>query len=763
MRIGYVTWIYVVTALAAAHVGAAPAQHGPAIVPSFAQRRNNIALGKPYTYNTAPFYRLTHNDTDLTDLTDGSLSHRRNQKIWFDRKACAWQGDSVVCIRLDLGAVEPIEEAAISLLGGAEQGGLKFPRQVDLLVSRDAVEWRLAGRFRKIADDAPGPCPFGVPKEEGKAWTFPLRFTGLKCAARYVGFKIEGDTAFIASDELYVFRGKFSPREARECERFQGSFGVHEFAPDRITVYFSKPTVYVSTNIQTYQTILCSDDRGDTKPRVTLRLDLPPGVELRRHMLNVRYGGACTDDPRRRSVMVDGKPYTRYEIETRGVRLKNWGHFFWTSDWAEGRRGALRISAASGQAVQPWEQYSIEAVRIDPVPQPKRIHVSVCWMPDLFWSKWPGCLEAMKTIGVTAMPFFPRYSYRDGKLKEGIGEALRDARNMGLEIIQNESPIHRLKGLLKDNPEIGCQPPSRKNRWTCPCYRGQQYLEEVEVIAQRFAALKPDWIIYDCEAYSGYSVAVSQACTRCREAFAQSGMTDWQRFACEKGNDFYRDVDKRIQEAVPGAKYERGSYGVMPSRVYHNIWDMKLLFPDLHQFAMPSIYRFRPVEIRAAVREQRQHIQTNDIIPWLQPGNLGEMPAEHVRCMLLEACLNGCRGATYYTSNGFDAADYKALSQAIAVLCQVEDIVRDGNPLTGASCGDKTVNIGGMALADKAVLLVSDYQSADRASSTVTLPKGFAGQVKELFPGPARIVRVADGQLRVTFGPERARVYLLVR
>jgi hypothetical protein len=64
-------------------VGTAP------VVPAFAQNRQNIAHGKPYTYNAVPNYRLTRNESDLTDLTDGSLSRRPGQKIWFDAKACA--------------------------------------------------------------------------------------------------------------------------------------------------------------------------------------------------------------------------------------------------------------------------------------------------------------------------------------------------------------------------------------------------------------------------------------------------------------------------------------------------------------------------------------------------------------------------------------------------------------------------------------------------------------------------------------------------
>ena len=739
------------------------AQDKPPNVPRFARRQKNIALGKPYKYSAVPAYRLTRNETDLLDLTDGSLSHRRNQKIWFDPKACAWKGESTVSIQLDLGAVEPIKEVAISLLGGAEQGSLKFPKQVELLVSHDAKNWRLAGRYRKRPPGQKASYPHYVPKEEGKAWTHALRFRTLKCAARYVGLKIHGDSSFIATDEMYVFRGYFPVAQAHALPKFEGEFVVHEFAPGRITAYFDTPTVYVSTNVQTYQALLCADDRANTKPPVKLRLDLPRGITLRRYMINTRYGGAHTDDPPSQEVTVGDQTYTRYKVATRGVKIRYWGHLFLASDWPDGKRGTMRLSAAAPDAEQPWEEYAIEAVRIDPVDRPKRVHVSVCWMTENFWIKWPGALEAMRAMGLTAVPFFPRHTFRDGKLAEGVFEARQRAAEMGFDILINESPIHRVRNLLKSDAEIGCQPPSRENKWMCPSYRGPHYQEEVEAIAQRFASLKPTWLIYDCEAFSGYKPEVSQNCTRCQKAFAASGLKDWQQFASEKGNEFYRDVDARIQQLVPGAQYQRGSYGVAPSRIYHGIWDMARLHPDLHQFAMPSIYRFRPVEVRDSVREQRQLLTTNDIVPWIQPGNLGQMPAEHVRCMLLESLLNGCRGVAYYTSDGFDAAKYDAMAQGIAVIRQIEDIVMDGQPLTGAQCSAKTVLLGGMAFGGKAALLVSDYDSPDGSEASVRLPARYRGGAAELTPDGPQNVSVVAGAIRTRFGPARARVYLLTQ
>jgi len=140
----------------------------------------NLALSKPYLYSSVPSYRLTTNATDLQDLTDGWLTSRKDDRIWFDATAVAWSDNPNINIQLDLGQVEPIKEIGIRLLGGAEQSGLKFPNQVIVLVSDDAAHWRQVAAFDRLSEaDLQA---FGVPLEEGVAYTYPLRFRELRAA-----------------------------------------------------------------------------------------------------------------------------------------------------------------------------------------------------------------------------------------------------------------------------------------------------------------------------------------------------------------------------------------------------------------------------------------------------------------------------------------------------------------------------------------------------------------------------------------------------
>ena len=72
-------------ALLALVVGVAHAQPEPR---PFEPEGNqeNLALRCSYLFSAIPSYRLTNNETDLQDLTDGLITSRTDDKIWFDAK-----------------------------------------------------------------------------------------------------------------------------------------------------------------------------------------------------------------------------------------------------------------------------------------------------------------------------------------------------------------------------------------------------------------------------------------------------------------------------------------------------------------------------------------------------------------------------------------------------------------------------------------------------------------------------------------------------
>lgn len=725
----------------------------------------NVALGRPYLFSAIPDYRLTHNDTDLQDLTDGFIV--AHDKIWFDAGACAWYGDPHLNIRVDLGEVYPIKEIGIRLLGGREQAGLRFPAEVIVLVSDDGITWRQVGRFVKPGFGPEDGNPLGMPPEEGVAYTYPLRFSDLGTAGRYVNFKITGDSAFIASDELWVLKGNHPVAGANRGTPYSGELIVHNFRPGALTAFFPKPRIYACNNAQSYQTLFGLDNRPEqTRNKAAeILVDLPDGVTLRRFKLNPRFGGAVADQFATEQIEDGGRTFTRYLIPTRGIWIKEWGTLFLQTTWEEGRSGPLRLGCRWEGGEQEPEEYTIEAVHLPPVTPPRQLLICVAWMTQMFWMDWPDGLQTSRACGFTAMPIFPRYApKRDTPQFQDYLNAVRAARDLGFTIADNESPIHAVVSQSKEHPEVMCQLPTGPGPMPCPSYRGQLWQEEVENIAQRYCWTQAEWMLYDCEAFSGYGYRAEQAktCTRCQEAYRQHGGT-WEKFISDQAAEFYRAVHARIRELASQARFQAGAYGVRPGEVYHGVWDWDILHPELHQFAMPSLYSFRPAPVGDEVRRLRALMTASDIIPWVQPGDLGEMPAEHVRAILLEVLLNGGRGVAYYTSEGFDGADLRAVAQAIAIVQPIEDLILEGEllDLTDFHCDRAQVRLGGVRCGNQAVLLVSEYDWPGTLECRVTLPARVNGPVYELTPEGRREVPLADGGLTVALDQLRARVYLL--
>ncbi|MEN6404332.1 MAG: hypothetical protein ABFD94_20485, partial [Armatimonadia bacterium] len=94
----------------------------------------NLAAGLTLRYAPQPGYRLTTDEEDPTNLTDGPFGERTDEKIWFEKRAVCWQSSPLVTIFADLGQVQPIGSVVARFLGGGEQGGLTFPDELRVLL-----------------------------------------------------------------------------------------------------------------------------------------------------------------------------------------------------------------------------------------------------------------------------------------------------------------------------------------------------------------------------------------------------------------------------------------------------------------------------------------------------------------------------------------------------------------------------------------------------------------------------------------------------
>ena len=91
----------------------------------------NLALGKKVEFFPPPNDDLTTDENDPYDLTDGKLSSRADDRVWFNKDAVGWYGGvgtaGGVLLVVDLGAPQPVGQIAIRVLGGHEQASLDLP------------------------------------------------------------------------------------------------------------------------------------------------------------------------------------------------------------------------------------------------------------------------------------------------------------------------------------------------------------------------------------------------------------------------------------------------------------------------------------------------------------------------------------------------------------------------------------------------------------------------------------------------------------
>ena len=164
------------------------------------------------------------------------------------------------------------------------------------------------------------------------------------------------------------------------------------------------------------------------------------------------------------------------------------------------------------------------------------------------------------------------------------------------------------------------------------------------------------------------------------------------------------------REKADGPEFRMGSYAVNPFEERYPTLRFKDLYPDILDFAMPSIYTTTPSEVRKRVAAERAMLNRDVIIPWLQPGNQGEKPAAALFEEMLGALLAGSEGVTYFTHHGFDAADLAAVAQGVLVINEYEDLMADGKPVTKWSATTKGLGICGKRRENQAIWMVTSEQ-----------------------------------------------------
>jgi hypothetical protein len=649
----------------------------------------NLALGRPARYSVPPDYDLTRADgSDTRDLTDGRLSAREDERIWFDSAAVGWyeagRPAEGVNILIDLGAVQPVGKVVARFLGGGEQNNLLFPAECTVVVSEDGQDFHRAASLCKLLPperDRAGEPGLYYLEEKGTAYVHPFVFP-VKVRARYIGLAVRAATDSLFCDEIAVIKGAFRAEDAPAPDRAQ----CVSFVTEGVIFGPSKPVLAISTNVVTPNFFRLLDGRpaAERSPEARCVIELPAAVTI--------LATEASRDIAVESFAAGGAPWRRWRLPLPAREVPNRElscmPFYLT---VEGRLPpephAVFYAESKGFAPNRMT-VPVRTIAIPKAPRLDGFHVSLAWMSEREAVGWPGFLDAWEQLGFTAVGTFP-YWWTASDVAPFVDRFkawLREARQRGFQVLQNDSPFHMMVNAHRNEPEIYSQLAGGPSKNPCPAYRGRFYREEIARVGDCFEKTQPDFVFYDIELWRpGASEASS--CARCR-AWQQQSRKPMDACLVDMGTEMLQDMDGEIR--ARGAKLGRrmpvvAMYDLRASEpAYQLVHSFSNVFPRVIQRSQPSLYCLN--RLGYAHDSMRADLKALGgkgglIVPWITAGTYGEADSSAIEALVLECFLNGAGGIAYFQFATFDTPlDFQAHARALAALAPHQTLLREGRP-----------------------------------------------------------------------------------
>ncbi len=675
---------------------------------------NILSAGKKVSFSIPTNYRLTNDENDPFDLTDGKISASAKEHIWFGKEPVGWFGgvsDSGVNFLIDLGEVKNVDRMVIRCLGGEVQKTLGFPKRFEVYVSKDGKNYYRTALLQKLAESDRALSDFKYNfylQERGKAYVYPFELD-INAQARYVAFTIASSAGGLFADEMAVMEG--DPEKKGFNEVYEND--AVPFYIDGVMIRPKLNELVFSKNVITPVFFTFCDMRKieQKKSPMMLQLDLPAGVSLISPKAEKVETYKAADSERLKiTVKAVPRPWSANMLQPMYFRVEK-----------DIPKGSIARFTSYSEGVEPIvQEFPFNTIDIEPVPPLKRIHVSLAWMGDGDARTFPEFIKTWKTLGFNAVNGFPNHFGEKTRVERE--KFFDEVRKAGLKVVMTDSPIHAMPGKGKKGHEMNCLVDNIVA--VCPSYKGPFHEREVERIRRCVVKSKPDYVFFDIEAFYSSHVTAKR-CSRCLAAMKEAGMTSMDDFTkkvvAEKLADFH-DAVRRGAEEVGIPCPPVGLYGMSADSKDGSqpVLSWKHFYPKYVELAQPSLYvGERPWLVNSRIRKSHKLMKNRNIIPWLTAGTYGEMRPQFVEYIALEALMNGAGGFTYYAFWDFDTPrEYAAMAKALRMIAPYEDLIMDGELVDIAAEG---VDVSAIRKGNEMLLLVGNYRQPD-TNVTLNLP-----------------------------------------
>jgi len=714
--------------IVAAHTYAEPPmdyQHAPGGIAASSRLQwaravegENLALGRPVLFSVAPDDPLTTDENDAYDLTDGKLSAREDDRLWFEKDAVGWsyRGGEVNML-IDLGQVQPVGRVAVRFLGGAEQRSLLYPQEIAVVGSDDGKTYYSIAKRRKLLPAEKelaerNPDEFYFLPENGVASTDTFVFD-IHRKTRYVGLMVKGDGNFFYTDQIAIIKDTQPDR----CQALANGLERTYFVTRGVAVRpRQRDGIVITTNIVTPNYFVITDARKKPDKPQRLYFILPDVLDLKLPI------GTATKLPWAKA------GYARWAIDdfykSDGDFFTNGGYntiYFSLSPGKTPPADAVATLYADGpESKDNILEVPVRFIEIPAARPMKRLDVTMAWMNELgTWAsnpdmvQMPDALKTLKHLGFNTIPTFPRYFTEDYYAQfqeETLRKTISDARALGLRVVLNESSFHRMLNKHADNPEIYNVVNGKKGEYVCPSYTGTYYQDEIKSMARLARVVQPDQVFHDDEMWY-YPAQEAVYCSVCQEKFKKSGLRTFDEYLQAQGMRMMRDLYNAVANTAPGGQTPVvGLYNVhIGSPIYEKVFNFNLIYPKYVQLSQPSLYVQSKAQLaHDVVQDNYRRLKSNHIVPWITAGTYGEFPPKYLEKILLECYLNGASGVAYFMFMDFDPMDFYYHAYTINLLSPYEDLLADGKPVVARIDNDQ-ITCSAWGNQKEALVLLANY------------------------------------------------------